>query len=358
MNRNSSTSSSESTWRRYCAVALAGALVPPIILYLLVLMIDPYDSVPFSPRWDRHPVRGDHRHWNAQLLKKQQFDSAVIGTSSSMLLKPSELNQALGGTFVNLSMPAATPFEQLRILQLFQHYHAGVATLVVGLDSLWCHPDGGRQFTNEVLRRAFPEWLYDTDPWNDLPPFNKTTLKAAYDQARALLGLSAVYDRWLDGYEDLTRTLHKKNDPESVRTRIYEGPHTGVLWRNPEHPPEPTYPDLERLGDALAGLPRETLKILFFSPYHHFHQPEPGTEQEMLWNGCKAKAAALADRVDRLVVVDFLMRSPITLDDANYIDGYHYNKAIASRLAERLRQAVIDPPDHSGEFRILARNLH
>lgn len=359
MSRNSSTFSSEPHWRRYCLIALAGALIPPLLLYALILIVDPYDSVPFSPHWDRHPVRGDHRHWNAKLLKQPEFDSAVIGTSSSMLLKPAELNQAFGGSFVNLSMPAATPFEQLRILELFRFYHAKPGTLVVGVDTLWCHPDGQRQFTNDVLRRAFPAWLYDTNPWNDLPPLNKTTLKAAYDQARALAGIFTPYARWTDGYEDLTQTLHRRNDPESIRKRIYEGPQGGVLWRNPVHPPETTYPDLDRLGDALASLPEQTMKILFFSPYHHFHQPRPGTEQEDLWNGCKVKAARLAERVRNLIVVDFLFRSSITMDDSHYIDGYHYNKAIATRLAQWLHESANAPPGaHSGEYRILAHSLH
>lgn len=338
-------------------MALAGAVVPPVVLYALILIIDPYDSVPFSPNWDRHPVRGDHRHWNARLLKQPEFDSAVIGTSSSMLLKPAELNQVFGGSFANLSMPAATPFEQLRILELFHHYHPRLATLVVGLDTLWCHPDGQRQFTNDILRRAFPAWLYDTNPWNDLPPFNKTTLKAAYDQARALIGLYAPYARWTDGYEDLTQTLHRNNDPEAIRKRIYEGPQGGVLWRNPEHPPEMIYPDLDRLADALNRLPEGTLKILFFSPYHQFHQPQPGTEQEVMWNGCKAKAAKLAERVTNIVVVDFMLRSAMTRGDSNYIDGYHYNKAIATRLARWLREVVVGSSTRSEEFRILARRL-
>jgi hypothetical protein len=254
-------------------------------------------------------------------------------------------------------MPAATPYEQLRILDLFRYHHAEVGTVVVGLDTLWCHPDGQRQFTNDILRRAFPEWLYDTDPWNDLPPFNKTSLKAAYDQARALLGLFAPYDRWLDGYEDLTRTLHKTNDPESIRKRIYEGPQGGVLWRNPEHPPDPTYPDLDHLAEALNRLPGETLKVLFFSPYHHYHQPKPGTEQEVFWNGCKAKAAELAARVDNLVVIDFLRLSPITDDDSHYIDGYHYNKAIATRLARYLGRAFVESSVNGDELRILARSV-
>jgi hypothetical protein len=333
-----------------------GAVVPGAFLYALVLLIDPYDSVPFSPNWQRYPVRGDHRHWNAMLVRKPDFDSAVLGTSSSMLLKPAELNDAIGGRFVNLSMPAATPFEQLRLLQLFRHYRGPIDNIIVGVDSLWCRPDGGQRFTNEVLRKAFPEWLYDTDPWNDLPPFNKTTLKAAYDQARAMLGTFTPYERWPDGYEDLTKTLHKKNDRESIRKRIYEGPRDGRLWRKPQHTSEPVFPDLDALGDELAQLPASTLKILFFSPFHHFHQPAAGSEQEALWNGCKHKAAALAGRIDGLIVVDFLLRSHITQDDGHYIDGYHYTTTIATELTRDLAEAVRGRDDPRGAFRILARS--
>lgn len=333
-------------------------MLPAVLLYALILVIDPYDSVAFSPNWQRHPVRGDHRHWNAMLVRQPEFDSAVFGTSSAMLLKPAELDHAFGGRFVNLSMPAATPFEQLRLLELFRHYRPHVRVVVFGVDSLWCHPDGGPQFTNEVLRRAFPEWLYDTDPWNDWPPFNKTSLKATYDQARALLGLPVPYQRWTDGYEDLTKTLHKRTDPESVRKRIYEGTREGVLWRNPQHPPVPTYPDLERLGGALAELPSETVKILFFSPYHRFHMPEPGSEQAELWNGCKRMATGLAARIDNIVVADFLIPSPITSDDANYIDGYHYTTAIASRVVRYLHDAVTTGNGHPSDYRVLARRLH
>jgi hypothetical protein len=326
------------------------------VLCALVLIIDPYDSVPFSPPWERYPVRSDHRHWNAKLVHTPRFDSAVIGTSTAMLLKPVELEAAFGGQFVNLSMPSATPFESLRLLDRFAASHPPIRTLVVGLDSQWCQPDTSRPFTNEKLRKASPEWLYDDSQWNDVPPFNKTTLKATYDQARALLGLFVPYQRWLDGYEDITLSLHKQNDPAAIHERIYQGPKIGRLWRKHGHEETPTYPDLGRLAAALAEFPAETLKVLFFAPYHVFHQAEPGSAQEALWNGCKSRAAALADRVPNLVVVDFLRRSRITRDDRNYIDGYHYTTAIASELTRYLDAAVHGTLPDLEEAQVLGRS--
>lgn len=326
------------------------------VLYALMLVIDPYDSVPFSPAWQRYPVRSDHRHWNARLVHSPGFDSLVIGTSTAMLLKPAELEAAFGGRFVNLSMPSATPFESLRLLSRFEASRPAIRTLMVGLDSQWCQPDTSRTFTNEKLRKASPEWLYDDNRWNDLPPFNKTSLKATYDQARALLGLFVPYQRWLDGYEDITRSLYKDNEPASIHKRIYEGPKVGRLWRKQGHDEPPAYPDLGKLGDALAVLPAETRKILFFAPYHVFHQAEPGSPQEALWNGCKSRTAVLANRLSNLVVVDFLRRSRMTGDDRNYIDGYHYTTAVASELTRYLDAAVHGTLPDRDEARVLARS--
>ncbi|RYU59645.1 hypothetical protein EWI61_08420 [Methylolobus aquaticus] len=356
MNRNSSISSSEIAWRRFCGLALLGALAPIAVLYALMLIIDPYDSVPFSPAWDRYPVRSDHRHWNAKLVRQPGFDSLVIGTSTAMLMKPQVLEAAFGGRFVNLAMPSATPFESLRLLERFRSSRLAVRTVLVGIDSQWCQPDISRPFTNEKLRKASPEWLYDSVLWNDLPPFNKTSLKATYDQARAMLGLFVPYQRWRDGYEDITKSLHKHTDPESVRKRIYDGPHEGRLWRKQNYHDHPAYPGLAQLADALESLPATTLKILFFAPYHVFHQAEPGSEQEALWEGCKQRAAALAHRLPNSVVVDFLRRSRITRDDSNFIDGYHYTTAIADELMHYLDLAVHGDPPEREEYAVIARS--
>ena len=67
MNRNSSTSSSEPAWRRFALTLLAAAFLSAGLLYLLILIVDPYDSVPFSPNWDRYTPRGDNRHWISPL---------------------------------------------------------------------------------------------------------------------------------------------------------------------------------------------------------------------------------------------------------------------------------------------------
>src|SRR5215470_13487976 len=70
-------------------------------LYLFVAIVDPFDTLAFSPDWKRHRVTGNERFELPGLMKRGHFDSAVFGTSTVLLLDPSALDAALGGHFVN-----------------------------------------------------------------------------------------------------------------------------------------------------------------------------------------------------------------------------------------------------------------
>ncbi|MCZ6642921.1 MAG: hypothetical protein O7F71_15190, partial [Gammaproteobacteria bacterium] len=62
------------------AVSLLGSAV---LTYGLVLIVDPYDSVAFSPDWERHPLQSSGRYYNPSIAKRPEFESFVIGTSTS-----------------------------------------------------------------------------------------------------------------------------------------------------------------------------------------------------------------------------------------------------------------------------------
>lgn len=335
---------------------LASAVGAAVLLYALVLIIDPYDSVSFSPDWDRYPLRGDHRHWNARLVKQPAFDSLVVGTSTAMLLKPESLNQTLGGRFANLSMPLATPYEQMRMIDLFAYFHPDMRTVIIDLDFLWCNAREMPIHANERLRLGYPDYLYDTNPLNDWPPFNKTTVKAAWDQGRALWGSFRPYQRWLDGYEDNSTTLHAVNDAAAIRKRIHETVPETLLSRGPSLEGL-EYPSLEQLDSVLERLPDDVLKVLYFPPIHVMHQAQAGSRQEVLWNACKARAGALTESVRNLIVVDFMTPSSITRDDTHYIDGLHYNTEVADRVVRLLGDAVRAPFIQAETYRVGGSSL-
>jgi hypothetical protein len=353
MQKDQASPYSESTWRSFLGALIVSALATSAVLYLVVLIVDPYDSLPFSPRWERYPVTSQSRPYNIKLARRGPFDSAVIGNSTSMLLHPSELAQHFGGTFVSLAMVAASPYEQLRMLDLFNRWHPDTRTLIVGLDPFWCAPDGSPRQLPPMVGFPLWEWLYDENPWNNLPPFNEKTLQHTRSQLRALLGLRIRYPLRPDGYRDFTLTYRTDRDLETVRRRIY-GEKPWPLTRTHEGVPA-EFPELDALAQELARFPAETLKVAHFIPFHAHQLPEAGSEQEALWNACKSKAAHVLGAVPNAVVLDFMIRSPLTTKDHNYVDAQHYTTEVATELAALLHQGALGDKRDTDLFKVLAR---
>lgn len=69
-------------------------------------------------------------------------------------------------------------------------------------------------------------------------------------------------------------------------------------------------------------------------------QIPPGADGAAAWTACKARAADLGRTRPGTVVVDFMIHSPITIEDDHYWDGLHYTTAIADRLALGLARAA------------------
>ena len=89
-------------WVMFAVVAFGG------ILYGAILILDPYQNVPFSPSLNRAPVSTNQRFAYPALARDPIFDSAIIGTSTTRLLDPARLSSFLDARFVNLSMNSAT----------------------------------------------------------------------------------------------------------------------------------------------------------------------------------------------------------------------------------------------------------
>lgn len=325
--------------RLLLATALSSALV-----YLFILMVDPYDSVPWSPDWERRATTNHNRYHTAALAKQAQFDSAVVGSSTSMQLNPNELDAVLQARFVNLAMQAASPYEQLKTLALFERHHPGLRYLVMGLDGIWCRPAGAPRFVGASEAKDFPEWLYDDTRWNDWPPFNGTVLRHARRQFEAITGVRIKYPRRADGFLDISQKLYKgKNSLNEAKQRIYTLKPQGL--GPAARPTMPAYPDITALALALQALPVKAKKLLFFSPYHAAHLPPVDSPDHAYWQGCKRSVVERLSGIDGLSVVDLNFRSPISCADNNFLDGQHYRRSVATTLATVL--GTLADPDRA-----------
>jgi hypothetical protein len=317
------------------------------ILAALIWTLDPYGISPLRLPIARPIMDINQRYMYPQVVRSQRYDSVVIGTSTSRLLDPDQLNAAFGGRFANLAMNAATAWEQTELAKLFLRHQLNPKSFIIGLDHMWCQDDKTLQ---KITFRGFPAWMYDENPWNDLPELlNTKTLEITGRLVGFHLGLMPERIR-RDGYEVFT-------PPEATYDLARARWH---LWRDrPDRVIAPVVPpvviaeaDAEKLMfpalNWLEGLLSETsttpFRLLAFMPVHVAAQATPGSADAARLNVCRERISAMAKR-HGVKLVDFAIPSEITSRDENYWDPLHYRLPIASRIVEGMKRAHLTGAD-------------
>ncbi|TMJ02136.1 MAG: hypothetical protein E6G97_13255 [Alphaproteobacteria bacterium] len=345
-----------SGWRRFVLLFLAIFASGMLGAALFILLLDPYDMVPFSLPIERPLVSGSQRFAYPQVMRSKRFDSIIVGSSTARLIDPEQLNGPFGARFANMAMNASSAWEQWTTFEYFRRNAGAPKVLIVGVDDAWCDPNAYRH----RLRHGFPEWMYDDDRWNDYANlFNSGTLELAARLAGYHLGLYRARSRY-DGFEVFTPP-ERDYDLTRARPGIWTG-------RTPQPLPDAQppalrddekralqFPALAWMDTMLGELPASTIKVLAFMPVHVAAQAWPGTRDAAVEAECKARIAAIA-RAHGAKLVDWRIASPITTNDANYWDGLHYRLPIARRVADELIGAVLnDRESADGDYRLVVR---
>jgi hypothetical protein len=343
-------------WSRFLFLAAAAATVFALAVWLFNVLVDPYGSNPLRIRFERPLMDINQRFMYPQVLRSGEFDSAVFGTSTIRLLKPSDLEAWFGGHFANFGINAAAPSDQSEAVTLYLSHTRAPRTLIWGLDPGWCEKDR-EPLANPLTERTFPTWLYRGSAWGTIPHlFNLRTVEiAGRVVANKLHLMKSRLPR--DGYEVFTPP-EASYDLARAQAHIWGGkPRQNTAINPPFQSSEVErdawrYPALDRLVATLAELPNETRLLILFPPAHLAIQPAPGSFKAAVEAECKERVAAIV-AYHHGTTVDFRIASPITSEDANYWDPLHYRLPIAKRVAEALERAAAGKSD-SGDFRVIA----
>ncbi|MFM9942125.1 MAG: hypothetical protein ACKVP7_21785 [Hyphomicrobiaceae bacterium] len=339
------------SWSRHLKIMLGTLAALLLIAATLVLIANPYGNLPWAPL--RHVLMDDNQRFQyPAIIRSQRYDSLVIGTSTSRLLEPTQLERVFGGRFANLALNSGTPWEQWQVARLFAREIAAPKTLVVGLDHVWCTHDADEK---RITARGFPDWMFDSNPWNDIAyMLNARTLEIA--GRRIGHALDRVKERWPhNGYEVFVPPEHDY-DLARARGHIYGTavpPPANLRARRPAPPiPSDGFPALPWIEDLLAARGFERV-VLLITPVHVAAQPKPGQPAYVREQRCKMELARIAGRHGN-AIIDFRIPSPITREDSNYWDSVHYRVPIATRIVSDLAKAITssaDDPD--GDWRVL-----
>ena len=335
-------------WKRFFLLLLGAFGATAAFLYLFVVMIDPFDTLPLSPPLPRAPVSTNARYFFPALARSDRFDSAVIGTSTSRLLRPAALDAAFGGVrFVNLAMNAATAYEQARILGVFLRAHPAPRVVIVGMDIAWC----GLGPLEKYTPRPFPEWMYEPGRFARYREmFNLYAVENAWGQFRHVTGWKRSH-YGVDGY---TRFVPDDSlyDRARVAQHLAKDEADFASADIAGEPGDWRFPALDLLRQSLDAIGPEARVVLFFAPYNRVLL-QPGTDMSAVWAACKAQTVATVSGRPNVRVVDFMQPSPITGDDDNYWDALHYRVGVAERLAADLGAAARGEASAQGDYRLL-----
>ena len=344
-----SLSTFSSDWRRFFGRAVGTAAVVVVALYAFVVLVDPFDTLPLSLPANRVPVASNARFAFPALARSTKFDSIVIGTSTSRLLRPVVLNQEFDAHFANLAMNDATIFEESQLLSVFTRAHRAARFVIIGLDVRTCATGATYQ---KLTPRPFPAWMYRNNPWRGYAEmFNLYAVQEAGQLFGILIGIKRA-EYGTDGYTSFVPP-DSAYDPSRVAMHLREvvgpdippGERSGspATWR---------FPAVEQLHADLMALQPTTRKILYFVPYNHVLRPPPGSPDDVAWNECKRRIATLARQAPNTLALDFMLPSPITDANDNYWDAQHYRIGVADRIAHDL--AMADRGEASVDYRLLA----
>jgi hypothetical protein len=343
----SSTSSSD-PWRRFFVALIGAGGGMALFVYLFVVLVDPYGVLPVSLPFDRGPVDSNARYAFPMLARDEKFDSIILGTSTSRLLRPVALDAAFGTHFANLAMNSATAYEQTQMLTLFLAHHPAPRMILFGLDAEWCKP--AVDFTL-FTDRPFPAWMYSGSPWKGfLEMADLYSIEKAGQAFAEWTGLKhRVYGG--DGYTQFVPD-EKFYDPARVAEHMKN---VGPMAPPPDPGADVTkwpLPGIDLLRDDLRAIPKSTRKILVFMPYNHrLIALKDGAERTLLTE-CKRRVAALAAATAGAAAIDFMIASPITMDDNNYWDPLHYRVGISARIVTDIAAALRG--ETSADDRLLA----
>ncbi len=178
--------------RRLPLMFLAAALGPLLALCAALLAYDPL-QIFHAPRW-RAATLHENMRWQALgVIRRQPFDSLILGTSVFENSSADEAGRLLGGRFVNLSVSAGDFFERSLILD-YALRHRRIDQVVYSLDYIYLN--------QRIGYRVFPlptyDYLYDGNRLNDIRVYlNRHFLAclATWSAERTCIGRVATLDR-------------------------------------------------------------------------------------------------------------------------------------------------------------------
>jgi hypothetical protein len=314
-------------WSRCLRACLVTLAICAFLLFTFVIAIDPYDSGKFGVFGINGVADRNTLTANASRARDADFDSAIIGNSTALLINPSALSRATGLHFVQLSVVGGSPREELTVLDFFLRRHAHVGALVVGADPSWCvHEDNNKP-------RPFPYWLYGRSRLVYAGAlFSGAAIEHAVQRVQIGLGKrqrsdpTGTFDSEDSWPVGVFRDTNRPADPPPV---------TDTPLRN-------VFPWVSRLDEVISKLPGDVPVVVLVPPTQASTVARPGTLEAADREACNVALKRLVAGRPHSNFINYRVDNALTRDRANFIDYIHYRSNIAAKIAAGVAASVRD----------------
>jgi len=166
----------EKTYKRLWLASVAGIAVCMLIIATIVIIIDPFYSY-HLPLFGWKAENWDETYCNPGLIRHSDYDSALVGTSMTAQFRASETGKLLGGNYIKVKRSSGTSKDIEKMVELLQDKNPNLKNVIFGIDIKMLKK------TSTEYRSELPEYLYDTNYFNDVGYwFNEEVLfKFAYE---------------------------------------------------------------------------------------------------------------------------------------------------------------------------------
>ncbi|BBH22768.1 hypothetical protein Back11_41130 [Paenibacillus baekrokdamisoli] len=135
------------------------AVLTAVLVAMLTSFIDPLQFY-HKASWYSPVFSSEQRYQNPGLARNYEYDTIIIGTSMTENFIPTEVNKALGGNTLKLSIRGSTADEHFKIASLALKT-GKVKKVLWGLDYF------SLKTGDQEAAGPFPTYLYDDKLWND-----------------------------------------------------------------------------------------------------------------------------------------------------------------------------------------------
>jgi hypothetical protein len=333
----------QAPWRKFLwpfALTFGAGLAIP---FLLVLLADPYGVSPVRAISPEIVVPTQRRFIVADIIRSGRYDSFIVGTSTVNSINPAQLEAAFGGRFANVAVHGATPYEQMRVLDLVLRQTPKPRTVIVGLDDVWCSQAEPARYHPQV---QFPDWLFGDSRldhfahllnWRAME-LARRKLEIAWSPSKARVAPNGFND---DLPPDTTWSLEK------AMPRLTAEVERATAGMTASPGPATSFPALTLLDSTLNRSGGTTRLVAVLMPTYL-----PDSAAQIAPDACKTALASIV-RKHRGVALDFMRPSAWTVNARNFWDRQHFRQVIAEMLPGRMREGV----DNTGPEEALYRRL-